>query len=130
MLARMNPTWTLANSPEVLGRCLAEARAKRGLTQSQVASTLGISRRYLCEIEAGKPGLYSERLFRLLGLLGVDLALHAADARPAEDALHFEAPLSAGSSSLTGANTTATKTSRCLRAEAPVTREQLHDVGR
>jgi HTH-type transcriptional regulator / antitoxin HipB len=34
---------------------------------------LGVSRRYVSEIENGKPGLYTERLFQMLRLLGVRL---------------------------------------------------------
>lgn len=64
-----------ATSPAELGRRLAHLRAQRGLTQNQVAQQLGISRRYVCEIEAGKPSLYSERLFRLLDLLDAGLVV-------------------------------------------------------
>lgn len=64
-----------ACTPADLGRHLAHLRAQRGLTQSQVAGSLGISRRYVCEIEAGKPSLYSDRLFRLLELLDAGLVV-------------------------------------------------------
>lgn len=64
-----------AFSPADFGRRIAEIRAQRSLTQSQVAAALGISRRYVCEIEAGKPSLYSERLFRLLDLLDAGLVV-------------------------------------------------------
>lgn len=71
----MTLTRERASTPADLGRCLADLRGQRGLTQTQVASALGISRRYLCEIEAGKPSLYSDRLFRLLKLLDVGLVI-------------------------------------------------------
>lgn len=64
-----------ATSPAELGRRLARLRAQRGLTQNQVAQQLGISRRYICEMEAGKPSLYSDRLFRLLDLLDAGLVV-------------------------------------------------------
>lgn len=85
----MDETWKPASTPAALGRRLAEVRLARGLTQSQVAKSLGISRRYLCEIEAGKPSLYSDRLFRLLRLLGADLGIACSgDAEPSQ--VHVE----------------------------------------
>lgn len=69
----MTVTRERASTPADLGRRLAALRAKRGLTQTDVANALGISRRYVSEIEAGKPSLYSERLFRLLDLLDAGL---------------------------------------------------------
>lgn len=64
-----------AGTPADLGRRLAQLRAQRGLTQTEVADTLGISRRYVCEMEAGKFSLYSDRLFRLLELLDAGLVV-------------------------------------------------------
>lgn len=71
----MTLTRERASTPADLGRRLADLRARRGLTQSQVAERLGVSRRYVCEIEAGKPSLYSARLFRLLELLDAGLVV-------------------------------------------------------
>lgn len=71
----MTLTRERAATPAELGRRLAILRAQRGLTQRQVAEALGISRRYLSEIEAGKPSLYSDRLFRLLDLLHAGLII-------------------------------------------------------
>jgi HTH-type transcriptional regulator/antitoxin HipB len=69
----MTITGGRVSTPADLGHCLAGLRAQRGLTQAEVADALGISRRYICEIEAGKPSLYSDRLFRLLELLHAGL---------------------------------------------------------
>ena len=68
-----------ATSPADLGRGLASLRVRRGLTQADVAQALGITRRYVSEIEAGKPSLYSDRLFRLLALLDVGLFIEGED---------------------------------------------------
>lgn len=68
-----------ALTPADLGRRIAALRTERGLTQAEVAEALGISRRYVCEIEAGKPSLYSERLFRLLALLNAGLVIEGED---------------------------------------------------
>ncbi len=56
-----------------LGRFLARAREEHGLTQQALADQLGVSRRYVSEIENGKPGLYTERLFQALRLLDIRL---------------------------------------------------------
>jgi DNA-binding XRE family transcriptional regulator len=66
-------SWGYIRSPADLGRFLASARAEQGLTQQALADELGVSRRYLSEIENGKPGLYTERLFQAMRLLGVRL---------------------------------------------------------
>lgn len=53
----MTPTRESAATPTDLDRRIAHVRAQRGLTQTQVPEALAISRRYVCEIEAGKPSL-------------------------------------------------------------------------
>lgn len=69
--------WARVLSPADLGKFLAELRATRGLTQAELADELGISRRYVYEIESGKPSLYSERLFATLRLLGARMTIEA-----------------------------------------------------
>ena len=65
--------WARLRSATDLGAFLAEVRTNKDLTQDEVAERLGISRRYLYEIETGKPSLYTDRLFALLRLYGVTL---------------------------------------------------------
>lgn len=69
--------WARTLTPTDLGTFLAELRADRGWTQAELADELGISRRYLYEIEAGKPSLYTGRLFAVLRLLGARLTVEA-----------------------------------------------------
>jgi HTH-type transcriptional regulator/antitoxin HipB len=69
----MPEAWAAVYTSEDLGQFLAHVREKRGLTQEELALELGVSRRYVSEIENGKPGLYTERLFQMLRLLGVRL---------------------------------------------------------
>jgi HTH-type transcriptional regulator/antitoxin HipB len=69
----MAEAWAAVHTPEDLGRFLARVRQDHGLTQEELAEDLGVSRRYVSEIENGKPGLYTERLFQMLRLLGVRL---------------------------------------------------------
>jgi HTH-type transcriptional regulator/antitoxin HipB len=69
--------WAQLLSAKDLGRFLAELRLERGLTQAQLAEELGISRRYIYEIESGKPSVYSDRLFATLRLLRARLRIEA-----------------------------------------------------
>ncbi len=59
--------------PQSLGRILQQARMLSGKTQRQLAEELGISQRYVWEIEAGKPSLFTERLFAYMRATGVSL---------------------------------------------------------
>ena len=59
--------------PESLGRILQQARMLSGKTQRQQAGELGISQRYVWEIESGKPSLFTERLFAYMRATGVSL---------------------------------------------------------
>jgi HTH-type transcriptional regulator/antitoxin HipB len=77
----MADAWAAVHTPEDLGRFLAVARRDHGLTQEELAQDLGVSRRYVSEIENGKPGLYTERLFQMLRLLGVRLRAEQVDKR-------------------------------------------------
>lgn len=53
-------------SAESLGRVLAQARMLHGLSQRELADRLGTTQRYIWEIEAGKPSIFTERLFAYL----------------------------------------------------------------
>lgn len=53
-------------SAESLGRVLAQARMLHGLSQRELADRLGTSQRYIWEIEAGKPSIFTTRLFAYL----------------------------------------------------------------
>ncbi|GAA3594059.1 hypothetical protein GCM10022223_06320 [Kineosporia mesophila] len=60
--------WGVVRSPEDLGAFVARLRYANNLTQDELAQRLGISRRYVYEIESGKPNLYALRLFEILNL--------------------------------------------------------------
>jgi transcriptional regulator with XRE-family HTH domain len=61
--------------PDMLGMLLREGRLARGLSQRQLAEQLGVSHRYVVELEQGKPVKAIERLFAYLHETGI--ALHA-----------------------------------------------------
>ena len=70
--------WTRPiQSPEDLGDWLRRLRVERDLTQEELADQLGISRRYVYEIESAKPSLHSARVFAILNLLGTKLTAEA-----------------------------------------------------
>jgi HTH-type transcriptional regulator/antitoxin HipB len=71
----MSKRWARVLNAADLGRFLADLRYSRGLTQGELAEALGVSRRYVYEIEQGKPGLYSDRLFAMLRLLDARLTI-------------------------------------------------------
>ncbi|WP_454294986.1 helix-turn-helix domain-containing protein [Salana multivorans] len=60
-------------SSESLGRVLAQARALNGWSQRDLAERLGTSQRYVWEIEAGKPSIFTERLFAYIRETGTTL---------------------------------------------------------
>lgn len=59
--------------PEALGRMLQQARLLSGLSQRQLAERLGTSQRYIWEMEAGKPSIFTERLFAIMRETGMSL---------------------------------------------------------
>ncbi len=70
-------------SPESLGRILQQARLLAGMSQRQLAELMGVSQRYIWEMEAGKPSKYTDRLFAMMRLTGMSLT--ASIQPPASD---------------------------------------------
>ncbi|QTX03587.1 helix-turn-helix domain-containing protein [Agromyces archimandritae] len=58
-----------------LGAVMKAAREGRGLTQEELAESLGFGRDYLGSLESGKPGIFAARLFRTLTALGVKVTV-------------------------------------------------------
>jgi HTH-type transcriptional regulator / antitoxin HipB len=61
------------DGPETLGLVLREARHRHNLSQEELARRLGISQRYVSELEAGKSGILMKRLFQIMLELDVSL---------------------------------------------------------
>ena len=75
-----------ARSQKALGHELARLRFERGLTQEELADALGVTRRYIYELESGRPTLFATRLFELLRELGAHLeVVSTPDAVPSAD---------------------------------------------
>lgn len=60
-------------TPEALGRMLQQGRLLRGMSQRDLADHLGVGQKWVWEMESGKPGLFTRRLFETLRATGVHL---------------------------------------------------------
>lgn len=60
-----------------LGNAIKRVRKAQGLTQSDLAAACGLGRRFLLELEAGKPTSHLGKVLQVLDALGV--SLHATD---------------------------------------------------
>ena len=82
------PGWGKVRSARDLGGRIASGRQSQHLTQGDLAAWLGVDRTTVVRLEAGKVGQL-DRLFDVLGVLGLDLALVPRSARiivePAQD---------------------------------------------
>lgn len=71
------------DSAEDLGRFLQQGRLLAGLSQRELADKLGVSQRYLWEMESGKPSVFTSRLFDYLRQTNVQLIAELDDDRVA-----------------------------------------------
>ena len=60
-------------SPEDLGRAVRQARRAASLTQVELASRLGVSQRWVSELETGRPKILDARLFDVIARLGIGI---------------------------------------------------------
>jgi HTH-type transcriptional regulator/antitoxin HipB len=69
------PRWTHARGPRDLGRFVAQARRRHGLSQAALADELGLTRQYVSEVETGAGNLYITRLFEMFDELDIEVRL-------------------------------------------------------
>lgn len=62
-----------------VGRLVRAARARRAMTQADLAEAAGVSRRWLVDLEAGKPRAELELVLTVLAVLGVGLQTDALE---------------------------------------------------
>lgn len=72
-MAEMRTVRAEINSPEALGFALQQGRLVSGLSQRALAEKLGFGQKWLWELESGKPGILTTRLFAILRATGVRL---------------------------------------------------------
>ena len=61
------------NDSYTLGQIIQQSRLQKGFSQRDLADMLGISQKWVWEMEQGKPGILMERLFQMLEKTGVTL---------------------------------------------------------
>ena len=64
---------THIRSAKGYGEVLRERRRQLGLTQEDVATEAGVGRRFVIELERGKPGASLEHALRIAALLGLEI---------------------------------------------------------
>ena len=74
------PPWGKVRSAGELGHRIANGRQEQRLTQGELADWLGVDRTTVLRLEAGKASQI-DRLFDILGLLGLDLVVVPRTAR-------------------------------------------------
>ncbi len=62
-----------------IGAALRHYREQAGLSQAQLAESVGVHRSYLSDLEQGKESEQVKRILRLLRHLGVRMTLEKAD---------------------------------------------------
>lgn len=67
------------DSPADLGRLVKHTRERHGISQRDLATRLGVSQRWLSELESGKGKHINERYFEVLGSLGIRLTATMSD---------------------------------------------------
>lgn len=67
--------WDLRTPPQV-SRALKQRRKELGMTQEEAARRAGVSPQWLSGFENGKGSCGTHRMMRLVGVLGLSLALH------------------------------------------------------
>lgn len=78
------------STPEQLGDAIRQGREIRGWSQRRLAAELGVTQKWLWELEQGKPGLLMQRLFAALQAVDVKLMVEFDD--PAYDVAFTDAP--------------------------------------
>ncbi len=64
-------------TPETLGQAISIRRKLTGLTQSDLAATLGVTRQLIGELERGKPGIRLQVALQACITLGLFLRIDA-----------------------------------------------------
>jgi len=74
MSQRESSTWTIRSGVD-FGRAIADIRAKRGITQAQLAAETGLTREYVAQLEHGRTARMLEHLLRILRRSGATVTV-------------------------------------------------------
>src|SRR5688572_14841874 len=73
------------HSPHALGNTIRRRRLDLGLSQSEIADRVGVSRKWIIDVERGKPTVALSHLLRLLDALDLDLLLAPRESPSSHD---------------------------------------------
>lgn len=65
----------IVRNPKALGAFIRGTRSQKRLTQSELAERVGVSRKWISEVESGKSSVDFSLILRTLTVLGVDMDL-------------------------------------------------------
>jgi y4mF family transcriptional regulator len=65
----------IVHSTSELGRVVRDSRKAKGLRQAELALAAGTGRRFVVELEQGKPTVQLDRVIRVLQALGLSIDL-------------------------------------------------------
>lgn len=69
-------------TPADLGAVIADRRRESGKTQTELASEVGLSQRYVSQLETGRTTSATLHLFRILRRMGATITVSFDDAKP------------------------------------------------
>jgi len=75
MVKNTDPSFAMVRSSEELGLFVEQARKMRGYSQQTFADLAGVGRRFLSEVENGKPTAEIGKVMQVLTALGIDMEL-------------------------------------------------------
>lgn len=81
----------IIRTPRDLGHLIRDQRRQNGLTQERLAAHIGVSRKWIVEIERGKPSAELTLVLRTLKALNVDLDAHSRATRRVAKAIDVNA---------------------------------------
>lgn len=82
----------IVKSPAELGHLVRDFRLRRSLTQAHLADQVGVSRKWIIDLEAGKRTADLSLVLRTLNVLGIDLDARARGANKTKnDAIDLDA---------------------------------------
>lgn len=70
---------TPVTDPEALGRVIRDTRRALGITQPDLALSVGVGVRFIVDIEKGKPTAQIGKIMQVLGALGICTQLVSPD---------------------------------------------------
>lgn len=74
-IGNMSPQYISISAPHDLGVALRSIRRARGLRQEDLALAAGVGRRFIVELESGKPTARLGETLRVASVLGVRIVL-------------------------------------------------------